>query len=183
MKLAVLIVAIVALCVAAIFIFKPTVFPYLPSADSFIATTTPPAPTSSRSVLAGQKEYFNATYRISLLYPEILTVTEFKEEGGAMTVTFENFGESKGFQIFIVPFAEAQITNERFKQDAPSGVRKNMKDVAIDGATGASFYSENDLLGETAEVWFVKNNYLYEVSTFRGLDIWLQDILKTWMFI
>lgn len=139
---------------------------------------------SGREVPAGEKEYYNPQYKFSLLYPDSLSVKEFPEAGGAMTVTFE-YDDKKmlsGFQIFIVPFSSAQITPERFKQDNPSGVRKNLKNITVDGATGASFYSTNATLGDTAEVWFVHGGYLYEVNTFKELDTWLADIMQSWKF-
>ena len=119
-----------------------------------------------------------------MLYPEDLTVAKHDEGKGAMTVTFEDIEEKtiEGFQIFIVPFGEAQITDERFKQDIPSGVRKELREVTIDGATGATFYSENDILGATAEVWVLYKGFLYEITTFKELAPWLDSIIQTWKF-
>ena len=143
-------------------------------------------PTSSgREAPTGQKEYYSSHYGFSLLYPAEYLVHEYTEQGGAMTVTFE-YDDGKaasGFQIFVAPFAGEQITDERFRQDVPSGVREGLRDITVDGATGASFYSEDAMLGATAEVWFIGNGYLYEISTLRELAPWLSDILATWKFM
>jgi hypothetical protein len=129
------------------------------------------------------REYQSATYHFSLFYPPELAVTEQSEGGGALTVTFQNVQKAEGFQIFIVPYSEKQITDERFRQDEPSGVRNGLQNIVIDGATGASFYSTNATLGDTAEVWFVKEGYLYEVTTLKPLASWLTPILNSWKFL
>ena len=155
------------------------------------ATSTAPAPDaqapasakSTRSVPAGSREYYSAQYRFSLLYPEFLSVKKIAESGGGMTVTFENLKEARGFQIFVTPYAAAQVSDTRFKQDIPSGVRKNVTNISVGGASGASFYSYSEELGDTAEVWFLHGGLLYEVTTFKELAPWLADILSTWRFL
>jgi hypothetical protein len=82
-----------------------------------------------------------------------------------------------------VPYAEPQVSEERFKQDEPSGARTNLNSITVDGATGAAFYSTDVALGETREIWFVHGGYLYEVTTLKPLDTWLARIMQTWKFI
>lgn len=136
-----------------------------------------------REVPAGWREYRSEQYGFSLLYPDSLSVKEYDEGGGASTITFENVESLQGFQIFIVSFAGGQITEERFRQDIPSGVRKDLVDITVDGATGAAFYSEHDLLGETYEVWFIHDGYLYEATTLKPLEQSLQSVMQTWQFL
>ncbi len=145
------------------------------------ATTTRTA--QVRSVPAGWREYRNTAYRFSLLYPQELEVKEFPEKGNALTVTFQNSKEQKGFQIFIVPHPELQVSEERFKKDLPSGVRTDVTDVTIDGAIAAAFYSQNATLGETREIWFIRDGFLFEVTTLKSLATWLDAILRTWLFL
>jgi len=187
-------IRIIGIIIVALLVVGGALYLFMPMFDLVGRTSQSAASTplvayvpksSGREVGTGEKEYYNQQYTFSLLYPDNLTVKEFPEVGGAMTITFEqDDGKTlSGFQIFIVPFAGSQITSERFKQDNPSGVRKNLKDITLDGATGASFYSTNATLGDTAEVWFTHSGYLYEVTTFKELDTWLADILATWRFL
>lgn len=132
---------------------------------------------------AGWKQYQSERYGFSIDYPEGLIVKEFDEGGNASTITFQNIKESKGFQIFVVPFSGNEITDERFKKDVPSGVRTNTENITIDGASGAAFYSKDPILSQTREVWFIKNNFLYEVTTIREHEAWLLEIMNTWRFI
>ena len=108
---------------------------------------------------------------------------ERQEGGGATTITFQNVEKAEGFQLFIVPYAEAQVSAERFKRDVPSGVRNNLTNITVDGATAAAFYSTNTELGATREVWVVRGGFLYEVTTLKPLDTWLGEIIQTWKFI
>lgn len=136
----------------------------------------------TRAAPEGMKEYRNEQYQFSILVPDSVVVVERNEGQGAISVTLEDRAAEVGFQIFVVPFLEQQISEERFRMDIPTGIRRETKDIAIDGAVGASFYSVHELLGETSEVWFVKNGYLYEVTTLKDLDQWLSGIMTTWEF-
>lgn len=149
---------------------------------SAVATTTSEA-AQTRVVPDGWREYRNGAYRFSLLYPEQLEVKEYIEGGNALTITFQNTKKQEGFQLFIVPYQEQQISDERFKQDIPSGVRVGLTDMTVDGATGAAFYSANPLLGETREMWFIHGGFLFEVTALEPLDSWLDDIIQTWEFL
>lgn len=151
------------------------------TATSSVATTVEQAVV--RAAPAGMREYRNAAYHFSLLYPHELSVAEHPEGGGATTITFQNVEKAEGFQIFIVPYSEAQVSEERFKQDEPSGVRESLTSVVVDGATGAAFYSANPALGATREVWFVRGGFLYEATTLKPLEAWFRDIIQTWKFI
>ena len=147
-----------------------------------LGTPPPAVRDTTRTAPSGYKEYRNTTYRMSLFYPDTLIVKEFNEGGGAQTITFEGKG-GIGFQIFVVPYTDAQLTPERLKKDIPSGVVKEQTPIVIDGKAASMFYSTNALLGETREVWFIQNKYLYEVTTTKDQDAWLSTIMKSWMFL
>lgn len=160
--------------------------PHSPS-EGAVATSTTSSQTSrvtnARAAPEGSREYRSTAYHFSLLYPKELKVTEHAEGGGAMTVTFQDINTVQGFQIFVVPYTESQVSETRFKMDEPSGVRKDVTNITIDGAVAAAFSSTNSALGETREFWFIHNGYLYEVTTLKPLDAWLGAILATWKFM
>lgn len=137
---------------------------------------------SARVVPPDAREYRSAAYGFSLFYPKYLSAAEQAEGGGAATITFQNIETAQGFQIFIVPYSEPQVSEARFKQDAPTGVRESLTNIAVDGAIGAAFYGLNDELGPTREIWFIHGGWLYEVTTLKPLDGWLDEIMKTWKF-
>lgn len=178
-----LISALILLLTAAAFLFFYKDAPLQPASNTPLVATTTPDSTEARRAPDGWREYRNTAYHFSLLYPEELEVKEYPEKGNAITITFQNVKKQEGFQIFIVPYEGTQVSEERFRQDLPSGARADLTDVAIDGATGAAFYSANAVLGETREVWFVYNGFLYEATTLKSLDTWLEKIMQTWEFV
>ena len=109
----------------------------------------------ARTPPAGHKEYREQRYRFAVFVPDNLVAKSYDEGGGASTIALQDAAKAEGFQVFIVPYKEAQVSEERFRRDAPSGVRKSPKDVTIDGATATSFYGTSALLGDTAEIWFI----------------------------
>lgn len=153
------------------------------SSDTQLVTSATEQSLITRVAPAGMREYRSTAYHFSLFYPQELTVGERPEGGGAATITFQNVEKGEGFQIFITPYNESQVSEERFRQDVPSGVRESLTNVVVDGATGAAFYSTSIALGATREVWFVHDGFLYEVTTLKPLDTWLGKIIQTWEFI
>lgn len=137
---------------------------------------------SERNVPAGHIEYNNEQFGFSLIIPDELIVNEFDEGGGAQTITFETENREHGFQIFIVPYYEEVITNERIAIDIPSGIVRDQVEIMIGGVRASAFHSEHPFMGETREVWFIHNNHLYEIVTYKRLDSWLAAILNTWDF-
>lgn len=132
--------------------------------------------------LAGEnKLYLNRLLRFSILYPKNLNITEYGQ-GNTSTIVFETDDGIKGFQIFVVPYDQPQIVAERFKLDIPSGVMKEAVEVIVGGVRGTMFYSQNTILGETREVWFIHRGFLYEITAKRELDNWLAGIVQTWTF-
>lgn len=139
--------------------------------------------TSDRKLPVGYREYVNEHFQFSLRIPDALQVREYKEGAGALTIVFETPEGLEGFQIFIVPYRETKITDERFLKDAPSSIMREPVNILIDGIPASAFFGEHLLLGETREVWFIKDGHLFEITTYRELDEWFMRILQTWTFI
>ena len=128
------------------------------------------------------REYRNTAYHFSLSIRKSLRWENAQKEEVPPPSHFKNV-EKGGFQIFITPYNESQVSEERFRQDVPSGVRESLTNVVVDGATEPRFYSTSIALGATREVWFVHDGFLYEVTTLKLLDTWLGKIIQTWEFI
>ena len=126
--------------------------------------------------------YENAQYGFSFSYPQALSVKTYDEGDGAQTFAFQSTSPVEGFQLFIVPYTEAQVSQARFEKDEPSGVRNDPRAAVVGGASGAAFYGSDPMLGDTYEVWFIHGGYLYEVTTLKPLEDWLNTILTTWRF-
>ena len=149
-----------------------------PSDPSDVVPTTP----ETTQISEGWRGHENTAFRFALHYPQELSVREYKEAGGAMSATFENPATGEGFQIYVTPYSETQITKERFLLDLSSGVMKEPTDILIGDVRGTMFFSKNSIMGETREVWFINNGFLYEVVTYKVLDSWLATIMQTWKF-
>lgn len=154
---------------------------FVTATSSAPAAAGPLAP--PREVPAGMREYRNTTYRFSLFYPSDLSVKEYDEGGGAQTITFQNPATIKGFQIFIVPYSDSQISQARFRADAPSGTMQSPQPLSIDGALATMFIGSNIHIGPTREVWFIHGGYLFESTAPQSLDNWLGAIMTTWAWL
>lgn len=141
----------------------------------------------SEGVIVGKnattKTFTHSLIGFSLEYPSDLEVAEFDEGQGARTILFQKPGEQHGFQMFIVPYQGDTISPERIAKDIPSRVLKDPVEVILGENTRATvFWSESPTIGQTREVWFIRNGYLFEITTYAEMDTWLAGILSTIQF-
>ena len=155
------------------------------SADT--ASSTPPALSESTpatpEATQGMRNYQNAAFHFGLLFPDNLVATEYQEQGGALTASFQDSSTNEGFEVYVTPYSGKQITQQRFQLDEPSGVMQQPTNILVNNTPATMFFGHNVLMGDTREVWFIKNGYLYEIATYKDLDTWLGGIMKTWKFI
>lgn len=153
------------------------------------STSSPPARTDVakvpplQNVPAGYKEYRNKQFGFSVYYPSELSPEEFLDRGPELTALFQGAAGEPGFQVYVAPIDGTTITNELFFRDAPSGVRKEQRDMQIAGVPGTTFVGFDARMGQTREVWFIHDHFLFEVTTYKQLEPWLSEILTTWRFI
>ena len=110
----------------------------------------------------------NGAFHFSVSYPLNLAVREYQEEGGAITVTFQDIPTDQKFQVYVTPYRSS---------------RQDPIDVTIDGIKATSFYSHNDILDDTREIWFIHGGYLYEVTSYKELSTWLDKIMQSWKLL
>lgn len=142
-----------------------------------------PAPRDAKEaaeLAAGR--YYNERYGFSLALPEGALVREQKEGGTGVTVRIENAAEERGFQVFVVPYDEPTITDERFNEDIPSHMRAQEEPIQLDGVAALAFVSHDNRLGDLREVWAIRDGYLYEITSLADDELWLSGILLTWKF-
>jgi hypothetical protein len=132
---------------------------------------------------AVRKIYTNAHFHFSLQYPDDLVIDKQYGTDGTLTLALQDPATNEGFEIYVTPYSETKVTEARFKLDEPSGTYLDPTTVVIAGTPAAMFYGYNPIVGDTFEVWFIKNGLLYEVATYKQLDSWLGDIMQTWQFV
>jgi len=152
-----------------------------------LAHTTTPVPVlelkAPRTPPKGYKEYRNDFYHCQIFYPDDMVVKLIKEKESAATITFKNAEYSEAFQIFIRPYGDPKISEDRFKGDLTSSVITDKTHITVDGADASAFYSKDDSLGDMREVWFIGRGFLYEVTTYKELSDWLSQRMNTWKFL
>jgi hypothetical protein len=160
--------------------------------DAAFATTTVSLATSTAvaklaslpsTVSDKYKEYRNKNYGFSVNYPAQIPPLEFHDRGDVLDILFQGAAGEPGFDISVEPINDTTITPERFNMDEPSGVKQDAHDIVIDGAPGISFFGFDARVGQTREIWFIHNHFLYEVTTYKELGSDLSDNMQTWRFI
>ena len=131
-----------------------------PSSDNQAPSSNNQAPSS---------EYKNDQYGFSFGQPDGFNISDF-EEGGGKVILVKNVGSSvsnnsnnyeNGFQIFIAAFDEpGPITKERILKDIPDMKIVGEQYIDVGGERALNFTSQDDLGGETREIWMVHGGYL-----------------------
>ncbi len=143
------------------------------------------APSSGSESVSDRRTYAHSTYKFSLEYPERLNVVEFDEEEGAHTILFQEREGGGGFQIFISEFDEpGPVTPERIRKDLPNLAVEQFQEITLGGRiTALVFFSRDESLGRTREVWFVYGPNLYQVTAKADFDEELSKIMATYTSI
>jgi hypothetical protein len=140
------------------------------------------APTSNGQPPPNTKEYQSSLYHFFLYYPDDLSVKEEPGTASSIVILFEDQATVQGFDIFITPYDQPEITQATFLMDEPSGVRNDPQNITIGGAAATEFFSTNPAMGASREIWFLHGGFLYEITAPGPLDFWLQQIMQTWQF-
>lgn len=135
------------------------------------------------------KKYTHALIGFSFTYPSVFTVSSFGSvyDSSGETILLQNDGGKKGLQVLITPFDEDTVlTAVRIHRDIPGMVMSNVSPRTL-GAPGRSaqaivFTSNNSLMGESREAWFVREKRLYQVSAAVDIGDTFMSVLDSWQF-
>ena len=116
-----------------------------------LSETTP----QTQQLTGGKRTYKNTAFHFDLVFPDNLRATEYGEQDGALTVSFQDPGTNEGFEVYVTPYSGTQITSQRFRTDEPSGVMQRPTDLLVDGTRATMFFGKNAIMGDTREVWFI----------------------------
>jgi len=127
--------------------------------------------------------YTNEQYGFSLKYPPNFHVGEFSN-GTNTSVVLQNTESRTGFQIYIKPIEEnLTLTESKLRQQVPDINVSDVKPTTVAGTDNAlAFNAQNDAFGQSAEIWFVKDKTLFQLSTYREQQKLLQQVVETWKF-
>src|SRR3990167_8487383 len=129
-------------------------------------------------------EEFDVLFRF--LYPPDFTVTEIDDESG-YTILAQNSAKRAAFQIFLNPFDEpGPIIPALIKKDLPNMIIENPQPVLIGADKNIPaliFFSQDQTLGRTREIWFVGNGHLFQVETFADQDSLIGPVMDTFQFL
>ncbi len=151
------------------------------------------APAGKESVDMSET-YTSPDYGFSFKYPKGFNATELSDDNGDTVLVQQSASDQKsyeveprkGFQVYITPFDEAEpLTAARILEDLPASEVIDPKDVLIgEGKTinAVIFLSTNPSFGKTREVWFIREGFLYQVTTYEGQDDFIGPILETFTF-
>ena len=184
-------IIVAVLAAAAVYYFKGepanNYFSDLKQLGQKFSGSTAPAAES----IEVEPRYKNDQYGFSFGQPDGFNVSDF-DEGDGKIILVKNVGSSvsnnsnnyeNGFQIFIAAFDEpGPITKERILKDIPDMIINGEQYIDIGGERALSFTSQDDLGGETREIWMVHGGYLYQIKGYKNFEEKMIEVLKTWKF-
>ena len=135
------------------------------------------------SLTNGTRRIQHPKYHFTLAVSSTTQIERYDEGGDSETLLFTDEQAGTEFQLFVTPYAQKEITKGRLSTDIKSGdIREPTEIVLQNGTHAMMFWSHAPLIGESREVWFIHDGYLYEMTVARELDSWLAGILNTIVF-
>jgi len=137
----------------------------------------------------GAKKYTHIDPAFSFEYPADFTVGSFKDAEGE-TILMRYSGDAKDatgakreFQIYLSPQDEDfAVTKEKILADAPEVVVDNPQTVSVGQTQGLFFASKSASLGATAELWFERAGWLYQITGYPESADVMKGLAGTWAF-
>ncbi len=154
-------------------------------AVSASAEVNPQALKQAESAMANpddqqQTQVYASPDGYSFIYPKDFKVGQFEEGEGNMTLIQQTQG-NLGMQIYVQDFDEAgPLTVQRIKQDLPDQDIEQAQNASLDKEPAIVFFSKNESLGQTYEVWLVHNKKLFQISGYAQEKDLINKILNTW---
>lgn len=122
-------------------------------------------------------EYLSASPKFSFLYPKSFNITRFREMGGEV-VLLQSSETQLGLQVFISDYSSsAPVTINKLKSDLPDMQMIKPELISVGGASGVAFESEG-----MYEVWFAKNNKLYQITSYSHQKSLTDKIVSSWQW-
>ena len=122
----------------------------------------------------------NDSASFTVRYPDGYKVFSTAPDESQELYSIEN-SDGNGFQIFVTPFDEAgPITADRIWQDMPDAQINEPGEAKLDGADSFVFYGYNEDIGDTFEVWTVRDEKLYQIMGRKTDEQLIVDTLNTW---
>jgi len=157
--------------------------------DTMSGAGAPPAETETHSreekgkTDTSPSRFSHPRYPFSFALPETFGITRHPEGNASETIIFQGQEDAKrSFQIFVTPYAENVITQERLDTDVRGTIADPQEGLIGEGVRALAFWSEHPELGRMREVWLIHDGFLYEVTTYAALDTWLAKVLDSWRF-
>ena len=131
--------------------------------------------------------YKNSQYGFSFQKPNGYNIGEFDQENGKIILVQMSKAafDTTSFQILITPFdePEAIITKARINKEIPGLKVENAKEILVGAGKGLQFESDNPVFGgKSAEIWFVHNSNLYQLSGYKEAMPVMEQVIASWTF-
>lgn len=125
--------------------------------------------------------YNHQSPNFSFPYPEGFKVSSFIQSGQEM-VLVQNNKKAHAFQIALSFFDEPNnsLNADRIRRDIVDLNMEDPKQINIgEKGSGVSFVDKDTGM---REVWFVYNNFLYQITATRESEGLLEAVLENWSF-
>lgn len=136
----------------------------------------------SKAKRAGDR-YVNEKYGFSFIKPSGYNVGFFPHSSETEIVLLQNDKKEVGAQIALSYFDETgPLTAQRIRQELPDLPMDAVTTIKVAGTEGVSFLSRTDAFGNSSEIWFIRNNLLFQMTTYESQTVLLAELAETLEF-
>jgi hypothetical protein len=138
-------------------------------------------PFGTPTVFLGTFSHPDPSFRFR--YPTEFDVNILPSGTDKKIILFQNERTGEGFQIYLAPFQEGIVlTPDRIRQNIPDAVLDRFQEIRISGVLTLFFASQDEIFGDTYEVWFVHHGTLFQITAPASSIDLLKQILVTFKF-
>ncbi len=164
---------------SALFIFTRGTQDTVPAEEAALSVLT----TENTQVEEASGIIRHTNPNFSFNYPKEWAVTSFEDAEGE-TILLRDKTTGGDVQLYIAPFDEETIiTADRVKRDIPEMSILTSQQIEIGKAVSGVYFTTNKAgLGESQEIWFARDFFLYQISAVNTHPKVLADMVATFSF-
>jgi len=131
------------------------------------------------------EKYVNRELGFGFGHPPGYSASTFSNSPESTTLLLQHPDKRASLQIVVTQLDEPiTLTADYIRQELPQYPVNNPEPVRLGGKKrGVVFASENEKFGESREIWFTRNQVLYQISSYKAFDPFVKAIFSSFTFL
>jgi len=131
------------------------------------------------------EKYVNKTLGFGFGHPPGYSASTFSSDPESTTLLLQHPDKRASLQVVVTQLDEPiNLTADYIRQELPEYPVNNPEPVRLGGKKrGVVFASQNEKFGQSREIWFTRNQVLYQISSYKAFDPFVKAVFSSFTLL